>query len=83
MAWGDKCETKVRVLAVAKILSEGRRISAREIVRRLELQYGIEADRKTIYADMLAIDRFMPIDFKKGRNGGYQKYNVMDGLDDG
>lgn len=75
--WGDKSQTKIRVLAVAKMLKEGRRITAKEIVKRLDKEYDITTDRKTVYADIRAIDMFMPIDMVTGRNGGYKVYDVM------
>lgn len=83
MAWIDKAESKTRVLAVAKMLNEGRRITVAEILRRLDLQYDIQADRKTIYSDIIAIDRFIPCDVKRGRNGGFKKYNVMEECENG
>lgn len=77
-------QTKIRVLAIAKMLNEGRRIKASEIQRRLDLQYDIQADRKTIYHDIYAIDRIMPIDVMPGKNGGYMKCNVFGGgIEDG
>ena len=80
MAWVDKSKTKTRVLAVAKMLNEGRRITSKDIIRRLDLQYDIQVDRKTIYSDILAIDRFIPIDTRPGRCGGYKKIDVMEVL---
>ena len=79
----DKTQTKIRVLAVAKMLKEGRRISAKEIVRRLDKEYDIYTDRKTIYSDIRAIDMFMPIDVVTGKNGGYKVYDVMEACKDG
>ena len=64
---------RIRILAIAKMLNEGERISISKILSRLESQYGIYADRKTIYTDLSAIGRFMPIDKKKGVNAGYKK----------
>ena len=76
-----KTETsKIRLLAVAKMINEGRRITTGEIMRRLDLQYDIQVDRKTIYSDIYAIDRFMPVDVASGRNGGFQKYNFFGGV---
>lgn len=68
---------KIRLLAVAKILNEGRRVKVGDILRRLELQYDIQADRKTIYSDVYAINRFIPIDAIPGKNGGYQKCDFL------
>ena len=69
----SKEQSKIRVLAIAKMINEGRRLKSSEILRRLELQYDIKVDRRTIYSDMYAIDRIMPIDVMPGRNGGYKK----------
>lgn len=76
-------ESKIRVLAIAKMLNEGRRITSTQILRRLELQYDMRADRKTIYADICAIDRIMPIDVMAGKNGGYMKCDFWGGIEDG
>ena len=76
-------ECKIRVLAIAKMIDVGNRINATEILRRLDLQYDIKADRKTIYADMCAIDRIVPLDVMTGRNGGYKKYDPFGGIEDG
>ena len=76
-------DVKVRILAVAKMLSEGRRINSSDILRRLDLEYDIQADRKTIYSDICAIDKFIPIDLIPGKYGGYKKYDVMEALKDG
>ena len=69
----SKEQSKIRVLAIAKMLNEGNRMTATQILRRLELQYDIIADRRTIYHDVYAIDKVMPIDVATGRFGGYKK----------
>lgn len=71
-------DVKVRILAVAKMINEGRIITAAEIMKRLELDYGIKVDRKTIYADVCAIDRFLPTEKYMGRQGGYKKYDFLE-----
>jgi predicted DNA-binding transcriptional regulator YafY len=63
---------KIRLLAVERIISRGRRVSAAQILSELERRYDIKADRKTIYSDIMAIDRFMPVDVTGGRYGGFQ-----------
>lgn len=68
-------DSKIRLLAVERMLRKDRYISALEIAERLERRYGILVDRKTIYADLHAIDHIIPLDFKEGRNGGVR---VMD-----
>ena len=65
---------KIRVLAVAKMLCEGKRLSTDKILERLKREYGICADRKTIMSDIVAIDRFFPISSKSGKYGGYKRY---------
>lgn len=81
---GSKDKTKVRVLAVYLMLQSGRRITTREILRRLDLHYDIQADRKTIFSDIYAINQIMPIDVRYGRTGGgYQKYDVLRMVEDG
>lgn len=68
----SKEETKIRILAIERMLKEGRKLTCGEILRRLDLQYDIQIDRKTLYADIYAIDKFMPIEVSVGRNGGYK-----------
>lgn len=74
--------TKIRVLAVYNMILRGRRLSAGQIQRELDLRYDIQADRKTIYNDLWAIDRFIPIDVKSGTGGGFQKLDVFAGCND-
>lgn len=66
-------DTKIRVLAVAKILAEGQWVTAAEIKEKLDLRYDIQANRKAIYSDIYAIDRIFPVEVQVGRNGGYKK----------
>lgn len=72
----SKEQSKIRVLAVYRMLAEGRKITASEIQRRLDLQHDIQVDRKTVYSDIYAIDRFMPIEVTSGRHGGFIKCNL-------
>ena len=65
---------KIRLLAVYNMISSGRKVTTSQILRELDLKYDIQADRKTIYSDIYAIDRFIPIEATTGRNGGYKKY---------
>lgn len=75
-------QCKTRILVVAKMLNEGRKITTAEILRRLDLQYGIQADRKTIYNDVSVIDKLMPIEIIPGRQGGYKKCDLQNGQAD-
>lgn len=76
-------DTKIRLLAVNRILSRGKRVTSAQILRELDLRYGIQADRKTIYSDIYAIDRFTPIDAACGRGGGYQIVDVLGRCENG
>ena len=67
--------SKIRVLAIAIMLNEGRKLTVTDILRRLDLQYDIQADRKTIYSDIQSIDKFIPIDAISGKGGGYIKHD--------
>jgi predicted DNA-binding transcriptional regulator YafY len=64
---------KIRLLAVERIIARGERVSSSQILRELDLRYDIKADRKTIYADLQAIDRFMPMEATTGNGGGYKR----------
>ena len=69
----SKEQSKIRVLAVERMLSYDRIITAKEIKSRLDLQYDIQVNIKTIYDDIYAINRFIPIEVKTGYGGGYKK----------
>lgn len=74
----SKSICKIRVLAIERMLQEGSKITTHEILRRLDLQYGIKTSIKTIRGDINDIDKFFPIKVTYGRGGGYQKYNVLE-----
>ena len=79
----NKENTKVRVLAVYRILSNSRAvISSSEIMLELKSRYGITADRKTIFSDVAAINRFMPVRTVAGRYGGFAPWDVLGECDD-
>ena len=73
---------KIRLLAVYNMILRGRRITASQILRELDLYFDIQVDRKTIYNDLWAIDRLCPIDIQSGRNGGFCKLDVLAGCND-
>ena len=81
--YGRKEDSKIRVIAVYRILQRGRRVTSTDILRELELYYGITCDRKTLYSDIAAIDRFIPIDIQVGRGGGYCVCDVLGRCDRG
>lgn len=76
-------DAKIRLLAVENILRRGDRVTASQILRELDLRFGIQANRKTIYSDVYAINRFLPVDAIPGRGGGYQIVDVLGGCEDG
>ncbi len=78
-----KDDSKLRLLAVYNIILRGRRVTAGRIQRELELRYDIRANRKTIYADIRAIDRIVPIEVVAGRGGGYCRLDVIGRCEDG
>jgi hypothetical protein len=79
----SKEDTKFRVLAIYEYLNEGKKITEKEIRRRLLDQYDIDADKKTILNDISSISKFIPIITTPGRNGGHQKVDVLREAEDG
>ena len=61
---------KVRVIAVYRMLLRGEKITTAQILAELKSRFGITADRKTIYSDVAAIDRILPIKVRYGKRGG-------------
>lgn len=58
-----------KILAVERILLRNPYgISTQEIIGRLDNEYGIKAERKSIYSDIAILTRFMPIDVYRGDN---------------
>lgn len=80
---GKTYSTKIRLLAVERMILRGERITTNQIIRELDLKYDIQADRKTIYSDIVAIDRFVPIESIAGNGGGYQMVDVLGRCEDG
>lgn len=69
--------SKLRILAIERILKVGQFVKCSEIIDALECRYGISADRKTIYDDIAAISRIAPIESLSGKDGGYKLLNVL------
>ena len=79
----NKESTKIRIIAIYRMLENRKTfISASQILQKLQDQYGISADRKTIYSDIAAIDRFIPIEIRTARGGGYRLWDVLGGVED-
>ena len=74
-------QTKIRVLAVERMLSKHYFISIAKIRERLDRHYGIKADTRTVFSDLMAIDRLYPLEERRGRYGGYRRMDVMGGCD--
>lgn len=77
----SKEQSKIRVLAIERMLSYDHRITAKEIKSRLDLQYDMQVSLKTIYDDICAINRIIPIDIKTGYGGGYKKCDFREAED--
>lgn len=72
-----KDDMKIRLLAIERILKVGQVITSSEIIKELEGRFGITADRKTIYDDIRAISRIVPVECVSGKGGGYKLLNVL------
>lgn len=72
-------DSKIRLIAVYRMMESGEKLTSTQILNRLKSQFDIEADRKTIYSDLMAIDRFMPLQVETGCDGGTHKYDVLGG----
>lgn len=72
-----RSDTKIRLLAVFHILTKRGKATMQQILDDLDLIYDIQCDRKTVYSDIRAIDRFRPIAFE-GYEGGYA-YSIWKG----
>ena len=69
-------DVRMRILAIERMLREDRYINALEVVERLDRIYDIQCNRETVYKDMYAIDRFIPLEMKPGRNGGFRRMKI-------
>lgn len=77
MGRGRKDNSKVRILAIERMLKPDQMITATEIMSRLEAEWDIVVDRKTVYDDLKAINLIVPIKSESGKNGGYMLTNVL------
>lgn len=73
-------DAKVRILLIERMLRYDRKITSKEILRKLA-QRGIYADRKTIYDDVAAINMIIPVESSSGNNGGFQYVDVIERCD--
>lgn len=71
-------DSKIKTIAIYRMLASGRKLNAKEIMDELYGKYGIVADRKTIYSDIQAAERFFPIERTMGKNGGFRRYSLLE-----
>ena len=71
MAKGDN--SKRKILALGRMFLSMRPLTMKQIIDVLNYEYGIEAERKSVYADIKELTMFLPIVTKgKGRYTIYQ-----------
>lgn len=70
-------DTGVRVLAIERMLANGRRMKIKEIQQVLAQKYEIYAHQDTIREDLYTLNLFIPIESYRGHNGGYQRVDVL------
>ena len=68
--------TKERILAVERILLRRKSVSTQELRTALLNEYGIEANRRSIYDDMAVLTRFLPIELERG--AGKARYVIRE-----
>ena len=79
----NKESGKIRVITIYRELLNKKKVSTRQIISLLERRYGVTYDRKTIYDDISAINRVVPIRTIKGKHGGYILWDVLGEAEDG
>jgi len=79
----NKESGKIRVITIYRELMNKKKLTTKQIIRLLERRYGVTYDRKTIYDDIAAINRVVPIKTIRGRYGGYIYWDVLGEVEDG
>jgi hypothetical protein len=79
----NKESGKIRVITIYRELLKKKKVTASQIIGLLERRYGVTYDRKTIYSDIAAINRVVPIRTTYGKNGGYILWDVLGEAEDG
>lgn len=67
---------KARIALFTILLATGRKFTADQLQLVAKNRLGNVVDRRTIYRDIEAISRVMPIESTTGRYGGYQRLDV-------
>lgn len=70
-------DTGIRVLAIERMLANGRRMKIKEIQQELARKYDIHAHKDTIREDLYTLNLFTPIESYPGHNGGFQRVDVL------
>lgn len=74
---------KARIALFTILLATGRKFTANQLQDVAKNRFGNVVDRRTIYRDIEAISRVMPIESTTGRYGGYQMMDVKGRCRDG
>ena len=78
-----KDDTQARILAIERMFLPGKPLTVPQIIRKLDLEYDIQVDRKTVYQDIAVLSHFMNIcTSKPGPNHFYQLIYLNDLLED-
>lgn len=72
-----KDDSKRRILALERIMLSGKPISLRGIISRLDSEYDIQVERKTVYADLADLTRYENIQVVGA--GRYTCYQLIKG----
>lgn len=64
--------TKERILIVERMFQNGRPVTVKDIIARVENELDIKPNRKVIYDDIAVLTKFMPIySYKQGHSTFY------------
>ena len=74
---------KARIALFTILLGTGRKFTSKQLQEIARNRLGVYVDRKTIFGDMAAISRIVPIESMAGRHGGYQMVDVKGRCRDG
>ena len=74
---------KPRLVLFTLLMTTGRKYTAKQLQEIAQNRLGVYVDRKTIFGDMEAISRIIPIESMTGRYGGYQMVDVKGRCCDG
>lgn len=59
-------QPQYKILAVERILQENPKgLTVKEIIKKLDYEYGVKAERKAIYNNMYVLGWFLPIRVRK------------------